>query len=83
MKHRKRIKLTHNEQQNAIDALMRIIKTEGTQKKFAEMVNSHQSQVSRWLDGMPMKAEKAVEIEELFGIDRSILRPDLFNRRRS
>ena len=80
MKQRKRIKLTQRQQQSAIDALIGIIDKEGTQKKFAQLVNSHQSQVSRWLDGLPIKAEKAIEIEELFGVDREIFRPDLFTR---
>lgn len=78
MTKKQRTKLTQPQQSTAIKALYSEIDKVGTQKNFAEKVGSHQSQVSRWLDGGTVKVEKAIEIEKICGIDRSILRPDLF-----
>lgn len=80
MKHKKCVMLSQNQVQKAIDALCIKINSIGSQKQFAEMIGTHQSQVSRWLYGAPIKAEKVIEIESLCGISREILRPDLFEK---
>lgn len=78
----KQQKLTHAQTQKVISTLKIAVKNEGSQKKFAKKLDEHQSQVSRWLSGLAIKVEKAIDIEKAFGIDREILRPDLFVRKK-
>jgi len=72
------LKLKKNQLERVREVLLKAIHKAGSQLKFSKMVGTHQPKVSLWLKGERILAEKAVEIEKVFSIDRKILRPDLF-----
>ncbi len=75
------LKMTRTQAAEAVNALAKLVEKSNTQTEFSKTIDTHQSQVSRWLSGTTIPFESALRIEKEFGVSREILRPDLFRRK--
>lgn len=78
MKSKDMLKMTEEQRDGVTFVLQAAIEVVGSQSEFARIIGTHQSQVNRWLRGMEVPAERAVLIERKLGVERELLRPDLF-----
>lgn len=57
------------------DGLAAAIKAAGNESKLADSINKSRQAVNRWSD---VPAELVVEVEQATGVNRKMLRPDLY-----
>lgn len=60
--------------------LSNLIREEGTQANLAKKIGVSPIFVSHWINGYQLPAVKwALKLEKVYGIDRKISRPDIFD----
>lgn len=60
-------------------ALLRAIKVAGSQSAFGRLIGRNQSTVHDWVRlGRPLPPEYVLKVEELTGVSRHDLRPDIY-----
>ncbi|WP_277600093.1 MULTISPECIES: YdaS family helix-turn-helix protein [Sphingomonas] len=59
--------------------LARAVRVAGSQSSFGRMIGRRQSTVNHWLKyNRPLPAEHVLRVEELTGVSRTLLRPDIY-----
>lgn len=61
------------------NAIAQAVQKHGTQRSLAEALGIHPAMVSQWVSGYrPVAAHHVLKIEDITGVSRHVLRPDVF-----
>lgn len=62
--------------------IVKAIQWAGSQEELARALGVSQPAISQYLYERPCPAERAVQIEKVTGVDRRLIRPDIFGNKK-